>query len=96
LAVGDGKLMLWRVQRGTHQKILSVDAPKSEQIHLRVSATGGHLFQFATSSDGQTWTPVGAAQGGDHLPPWDRGIRVGLTVGGARDAVGRFLSFEMR
>jgi beta-xylosidase len=96
LAVGDGKLMLWRVQRGVHEKIVSLDAPKSEQIQLRVSATGGRLFQFAASVDGQTWTTVGATQGGDQLPPWDRGIRVGLTVGGTRDAVGRFLSFELR
>jgi beta-xylosidase len=96
LAVGDGKLMLWRVQKGVHQKIVSVDALKGEQLHLRVSATGGRLFQFAASADGQTWTPVGEPQTGDHLPPWDRGIRVGLTVGGTREAVGRFLSFELR
>src|SRR5437667_281004 len=25
LTVGDGKLMLWRVQKGVHQKIISVD-----------------------------------------------------------------------
>jgi hypothetical protein len=96
LAVGDGKLMLWRVQKGVHQRIVSVDAPKSEQLHLRVSATGGHVFQFATSENGLTWKDRGGPQGGDQLPPWDRGIRVGLTVGGTRDAVGRFLSFEMQ
>jgi xylan 1,4-beta-xylosidase len=96
LAVGDGKLMLWRVQKGVHQKIVSLDAPKSEQMHLRVSATGGRLFQFAASADGQTWMSVGGPQTGDQLPPWDRATRVGITVGGTRDAVGRFLSFEMR
>jgi beta-xylosidase len=96
LAVGDGKLMLWRVQKGIHQKIVSVDAPKSGQIHLRVSATGGRLFQFAASLDGQAWTNVGGPQTGDQLPPWDRAIRVGMTVGGTRDVVGRFLSFELR
>jgi len=95
LAVGDGKLMLWRVQKGVHQRIVSIDAPKSEQIHLRLSAKDGHVFQFAASADGQQWTAVGGPQGGEQLPPWDRSIRVGLTVGGARDAVGRFLSFEM-
>jgi xylan 1,4-beta-xylosidase len=95
LAVGDGKLILWRVQKGVHQRIVTVDAPKSEQLHLRVSATGGHAFQFTASTDGQSWTSVGGPQYGDQLPPWDRGIRVGLTVGGTRDAVGRFLSFEI-
>jgi xylan 1,4-beta-xylosidase len=96
LAVGDGKLMLWRVQKGVHQKIASVDAPKTEQLHLRVSATGSRLFQFAASTDGQTWTNVGGPQTGDQLPPWDRAIRVGMTVGGTREAIGRFLSFELR
>jgi hypothetical protein len=88
--------MLWRVQKGMHQKIVSLDAPKSEQMHLRVSATGGRLFQFAASADGQTWATVGGPQTGDQLPPWDRAIRVGMTVGGTRDVVGRFLSFELR
>jgi len=96
LAVGDGKLMLWRVQKGVHQQILSIDAPKCEQIHLRVSATGGRLFKFVASADGQSWMPIGAPQTGDQLPPWDRAIRVGLTVGGTREAIGRFLSFELQ
>jgi beta-xylosidase len=96
LAVGDGKLMLWRVQKGVHEKIVSVDVPKSQQVHLRVSAKDGHVFQFAASADGQQWKPVGGAQGGEQLPPWDRGMRIGLTVGGAGDAAGHFLSFEMK
>jgi xylan 1,4-beta-xylosidase len=54
------------------------------------------LFKFVASTDGQTWIPVGKPQTGDQLPPWDRAVRVGLTVGGTRDAVGRFLSFEMQ
>lgn len=96
LAMGDGKLVLWRVQKGVHQKITSVDAPKLDQIHLRVSARAGHIFHFAFSTDGQQWTPVGGRQAGDQLPPWDRGLRVGLTVGGVGDSVGHFLSFEMK
>ena len=27
---------------------------------------------------------------GQHLPPWDRGIRVALTSGGSADALARF------
>lgn len=95
LAVGEGKLMLWRVQKGLHQRIVSVDSPKSEKIHLRFSARDGHVFQFAASEDGQKWMAIGGPQAGDHLPPWDRSVRVGLTVGGGRNAVGHFLSFEM-
>jgi beta-xylosidase len=96
LAVGDGKLMLWRVQKGVHQRITSAEAPKPGQIHLRVSARDGHIFQFAASEDGQNWKSIGGPQPGDQLPPWDRSIRVGLTAGGTRDAIGRFIAFEMR
>src|ERR1051326_470895 len=96
LAIGDKKLMLWQERKGVHQRIASVEAPKPGQIHLRVSAKDGHIFQFSASDDGQKWTAVGGPQAGDYLPPWDRSIRVGLTVGGARDAVGHFISFEMR
>src|ERR1051325_8108487 len=96
LALGDGKLMLWRAQKGVHQTIASADAPKSEQIHLQLTAKGGHIFQFAASEDGKKWSPIGGPQGGEQLPPWDRGLRVGITVGGARDAVGHFLSFELK
>lgn len=96
LAVGDKRLILWRVQKGVHQRMANVDAPKQGRIHLRVSAKDGHIFQFAASEDGQKWTAVGGPQSGDYLPPWDRSIRVGLTVGGARDAVGHFISFQMK
>jgi len=96
LAVADGKLTLWRVQKGQHQHLVNADIPKSEQIHLRLTSKNGHLFQFAASADGQQWITVGTPQGGEQLPPWDRGLRVGLTVGGGQDAIGRFLSFEMK
>ena len=83
LAVAEGKLMLWRVQKGVHQKIVSADAPKSEKIHLRVSATGGRSFQFSASADGQTWQSVGgpldrrapSAMGSGHSRGVDGGRR---------------------
>ena len=95
LAVGDSKLVFWRRDKGKHQKLAEVDAPKSARLHLRLSAEKGQIFHFAASRDGRTWIAVGEAQTGDQLPPWDRSIRVGLTAGGAENASAIFDSFQM-
>ena len=69
--------------------------PPDGKLHLRMTAREGHLFRFAVSPEGTTWTDVGDEQNGDYLPPWDRGVRVGLTVGGATGASARFESLHM-
>jgi hypothetical protein len=60
-----------------------------------MSATGGNRFQFAVSSDGRDWKAVGETAEGGYLPPWDRSVRVALTVGGVVGAEGRFNSFRI-
>jgi len=41
-------------------------------------------MQFAWSTNGQNWNALnkGQAVDGSYLPPWDRGVRVGLTAKG--------------
>ena len=54
-------------------------------------ASGGHRFRFAMSPDGKAWQNVGEMDvEGQHLPPWDRGVRVALTVGGTENASAAF------
>jgi hypothetical protein len=62
-----------------------------------LAASEGHRFRFAYSTDGRTWENAGSAIDleGNYLPPWDRGIRVALTVGGSEDAAGRFDSLSV-
>ena len=55
-----------------------------------MTARDGAFYSFAVSRDGKTFTNVGAEQNGDYLPPWDRGIRVAMTVGGAENSAARF------
>ena len=64
-------------------------------VYLRLTARGGNRFQFAVSSDGRDWKPVGETAEGGYLPPWDRSVRVALTVGGVVGAEARFDSFRM-
>lgn len=84
LSVRDGKGYLWRRQRNKHQIVSTNAFPKSSALWLRMTATSGHKFQFASSSDGKSWTGIGdnIDLEGNYLPPWDRGIRVALTTGG--------------
>jgi hypothetical protein len=96
LAVRENKLVLWRRDKGI-QKILSeIPAPTGAKLCLRLQATDGHVFRFAASSTGENWIDVGDPQPGDHFPPWDRSIRVGLTVGGSSGSSADFERFQMR
>jgi xylan 1,4-beta-xylosidase len=97
VALDGSDIKLWRRQGGKQEIILSRAIPDSDALHARVIATDGHKFRFSISSDGTTWHDVGDNLDleGQYLPPWDRGIRIALTVGGAPDAEVRFLSFSM-
>jgi beta-xylosidase len=91
--VSDGTTVtLWRRQRNKTDIVTVADAPKSTTLHLRMTAHDGHRFKFAMSNDGNQWQTIGSDMDieGEHLPPWDRGIRVALTSGGSERATARF------
>lgn len=90
LTTGDGKLLLWFRQKGKHHILSETPAPESKTMHLRLVARDGHRFQFFASGNKKDWTRVGQDLQGKHLPPWDRNVRVALTVGGHEDAVAKF------
>jgi beta-xylosidase len=90
VAVGDGKVVLWRREKNEHKVIATKDAPNAQRIYLRMRARQGHLFRLAFSPDGRGWTEMGDELDGSYLPPWDRGVRVALTCGGAEGASARF------
>ncbi|HKX61414.1 MAG TPA: family 43 glycosylhydrolase [Verrucomicrobiae bacterium] len=97
ILLGDDKLRVYRRQKGKHEVVATIPAPPGSRLHLRLAASEGHRFRFAYSTDGRTWENAGSAVDleGNYLPPWDRGIRVALTVGGSEDAAGRFDSLSM-
>jgi xylan 1,4-beta-xylosidase len=85
-------ITLWRRQRNKTETVATIPSPKTPRLHLQMAAKDGHRFQFAASADGQEWKSVGNDVNveGQHLPPWDRGIRVALTSGGSEKATARF------
>nr|MBA3693074.1 xylosidase [Acidobacteriota bacterium] len=86
----DGKIVVWRRERNNHRTLSTHDAPAGDEIYLRMTARDGIFYSFAASGNGKTFIPVGSEQNGDYLPPWDRGVRVAMTVGGAENAAARF------
>ena len=96
VAVGGGRVSVWRREKGTQQTLATKDAPRGTVVYLRMTAKGGDRFRFAVSGDGKKWTEVGDQLNGEYLPPWDRAVRVALTAGGARGAAAKFESFYLR
>lgn len=89
-AVGGGKVVVWRREKNEQRTVTSVDAPDGESVFLRMRARDGHRYRFAFSRDGRNWRDVGDELDAGYLPPWDRGVRVALTTGGATGARARF------
>jgi xylan 1,4-beta-xylosidase len=93
----DGRnLVLWRREKN-EQKVVSTvaDAVRTPLVYLRMTAGDGRRYRFALSEDGNRWRNVGGEMDGEYLPPWDRGVRVALTSGGAAGASARFESFRV-
>jgi hypothetical protein len=90
IAASDAKVVLWRRQKGKHEVLFEMLAPKSGPVQLSFVARNGHQFQFFLGADA-----MGKDVPGKHLPPWDRNVRVALTVGGAEGAVGKFSDFSI-
>jgi xylan 1,4-beta-xylosidase len=97
VALVDDRIILWNRARDTQTILAQAEVPaKSRQVHFRVLAANGKQYQFSFSGDGQNWTDILPQTSGAHLPPWDRAVRVGMTVGGARQAEAKFDSFEIQ
>ena len=78
IALGGGRVTVWRREGKEQKTVASADAPKSEFVQLRMTAEGGESYRFSFSADGREWTQVGADVNGSHV----EGSRVALTAGG--------------
>ena len=99
LVVGDGTLQVWSVKKGKHESITKIDLPAGKTLNLRLESWGGQRFRFTYNVDGNSWQPVvldSFALNGTYLPPWDRGIRVGLLAQGPATSTVAFNQFTIR
>ena len=95
LSAGDGKIKLWRREHGKTIILQEIPAPSKNKFFLRLTSTRGYQFHFAVSANVAEWQSIGEDLVGKNLPPWDRSVRVALTVEGSEDARGYFESFQM-
>lgn len=92
----DGKRLQIRTQH-KREKVTVADVPveADRPITLRIACIKGNRFRFAVRQGEGTWQEVGTETSGAYLPPWDRGIRVGVAVEGEAPANGGFDYFSL-
>lgn len=101
LTAGSGKLRLWQRREGKDQVLSEMALPADAgELTLRVQVEGGNQYRFSWSPDaGKTWQNLpaagAAAINGTFLPPWDRGVRVGVLARGPGSAAATFERFEL-
>ncbi len=89
--VTDGKkIQVWSEQRNQRTKVAETDATPGAQVRLRIACVDGSRFRFAVQDAAGKWKEIAGETDGSFLPPWDRGVRTGVYVGGAAGASARF------
>lgn len=64
-------------------------------VALRVACVDGNRFRFAVRDPDGAWREVGGETSGAYLPPWDRGVRIGLGLAGKNPAQAGFAYFTL-
>ncbi|MGV3503478.1 MAG: family 43 glycosylhydrolase [Adhaeribacter sp.] len=97
IALKDQEIVLWKVERKNLQVLDRMPAPGQNLIQFKLSTQAGNQMVFSWSADGKTWTNMnrGQALSGDFLPPWDRGVRVGLSAQGPASGSASFDWFTL-
>ncbi|HEY0174227.1 MAG TPA: family 43 glycosylhydrolase [Pyrinomonadaceae bacterium] len=78
VAVGGGKVVVWRREGREETRVASRNAPASDAFYLRMTAESGGRYRFSFSTNGREWTEVGGAVDSGFI----EGARVALTAGG--------------
>lgn len=77
------EVLLWRLEKGNNQIIARAPFSKGDSLYLEMRVREGHFYRFGFSWNQNDWTRLGEELDGSYLPPWDRGVRIALTAGGA-------------
>jgi hypothetical protein len=95
LGVNQQELVLWETKKNKTTLIAKESRPQGEQVLLRMTSETGEKLNFSWSVNGITWIPLEKGQGldGGFLPPWDRGVRVGLAAKGPENTQATFNYF---
>ena len=94
------KVQLVKVQNGVHSVLAQRELPaRTTMLYMRLEVQNGHSYTLSYRPyDQQEWIPLldyNQPVDGTYLPPWDRGIRIGLTSFGAETTEARFKEFTV-
>lgn len=93
--VTDGrKIQLWSQRKGERTVVAETAASGADRIGLRLAGVDGSRFRFAVQGADGGWAELAGETDGSFLPPWDRGVRVGLYVAGDAGAACDFAFFS--
>ncbi|MCJ8167001.1 family 43 glycosylhydrolase [Pontibacter sp. E15-1] len=97
IALSNGEVVLWSMKGGEMTTLARTPAPEDGTVQLQLTTDKGDQMRFAWSADGATWHSLNEGQAVDaaYLPPWDRGVRVGLTAKGPVSATAAFDWFRV-
>jgi len=99
IAVRPGTIEIRKLVGGRLRRSATRTGIDAGLIYLKMICRDGYKFQFCYSQDGHTWQLMDHGHlgyiDGTWLPPWDRGLRVGLTCYGGSSAVARFTYFHL-
>lgn len=97
IAVHNDQIELWTVKGKEKNVVASAPAPETQEIQLRLVTRKGDQMEFSWSADGGDWEILNEGEPIDasYLPPWDRAVRVGLTVKGKEGESAVFNWFRM-
>ncbi|TPE44023.1 hypothetical protein [Pontibacter mangrovi] len=85
------------MKRKVASELERIPVSELQTVHFKLTVQDGHKLNFAWSPDGSSWNEAnkGEPVDGAFLPPWDRGVRVGLSAKGAATASAAFNWFKL-
>ena len=94
-------VQLVKVQNGVHSVLAQKALPaRTTVLYLRLQVEEGHKYTLSFRPfDDTDFTPLqeeGKYVDGTYLPPWDRGVRIGLTSFGPETSEARFTEFYLK
>lgn len=94
-ATNGSRVQIWSHQRSKRTDLADVNIEGGRMVALRISCQDGNRFRFAVQQRNRSWREIGVETDGAYLPPWDRGVRVGLMVTGPASVRGSFDYFTV-